>query len=149
MHSNRDVQWRNINFSNQNIWRSIFKSEKLKLIILWKDCLARRHPRIYSSQRSFFFFIYIPRGNICVWSIQGYIHRHARRQLTERSKSHAFVSPSFLFEASKGLPMQTYHYFDYSSAAANHCCRSCHDLTTNHYFSYFALLPFLVGLRSP
>jgi len=39
------------------------------------------------------FFFYTSCDNICVWPIQEYIHRHARRQLTGQSKQrpHAFI----------------------------------------------------------
>lgn len=65
------------------------------------------------------------------------------------SRFYSTILPRRLFSSlRRGLPVQTCYYFDYSSVVANHRCRSCRCLTTNHYFSISSLLRTLLSLST-
>lgn len=83
------------------------------------------------------------------------IYSSTRQRTINRAKQatvscfHPTILPCRLISSlPRGLPVQTCHYFDYSSVVANHRCRSCRCLTTNHYF-FFPISSLLSGLYSP
>lgn len=60
---------------------------------MWEDAVSRAFSIITNVfvVKKKYLFLYTLCNNICVWLIQGYIHRHAREQLTGQSKQRSRV----------------------------------------------------------